>query len=45
MADEDKVASIDIHKKVLMVVVGSREGEAIGRQTCAVYRLGCGSGR
>jgi transposase len=33
MADEDKVASIDIHKKVLMVVVGSREGEAIGRQS------------
>lgn len=29
MADEDKVASIDIHKKVLMVVVGSREGDPI----------------
>ena len=29
MADEDKVASIDIHKKVLMVMVGSREGDAI----------------
>ena len=29
MGDEDKVASIDIHKKVLMVVVGWREGEAI----------------
>jgi len=33
MADKDKVASIDIHKKVLMVVVGSREGEAIGPQS------------
>ena len=29
MTDEDKVASMDIHKKVLMVVVGSREGDAI----------------
>ncbi len=29
MSDKDKVASIDIHKKVLMVVVGSREGDAI----------------
>src|SRR6516225_7267580 len=33
MTDKDKVASIDIHKKVLMVVVGSREGEAIGPQS------------
>jgi transposase len=33
MADEDKVASIDIHKKVLMVVVGSREEEAIRPQS------------
>jgi len=33
MSDEDKVASIDIHKKVLMVVVGSREAEAIGSQS------------
>ena len=32
MTDKDKVASIDIHKKVLMVIVGSREGEAIGPQ-------------
>ena len=32
MADEDKVASIDIHKKVLMVMVGSREG---GRDSLA----------
>ena len=30
MSDENKVASIDVHKKVLMVVVGSREGDAIG---------------
>ena len=29
MSDENKVASIDVHKKVLMVVVGAREGEAI----------------
>ncbi len=26
----EKIASIDVHKKVLMVVVGSREGEAMG---------------
>ena len=32
MTDEDKVASMDIHKKVLMVVVGSREG---GRDSLA----------
>jgi len=30
MLDKDKVASIDVHKKVLMVVVGSREGEVLG---------------
>jgi transposase len=30
MSDKDKLASIDIHKKVLMVVVGSREGDTIG---------------
>ena len=30
MSDKDKVAAIDVHKKVLMVVVGSREGDAIG---------------
>jgi len=28
MSDEDKIASIDIHPKVLMVVVGAREEEA-----------------
>jgi len=37
MSDEDKVASIDIHKKVLMVVVGSREGAASGPQ-CELER-------
>jgi hypothetical protein len=30
MLDKDKVAAIGVHKKVLMVVVGSREGDAIG---------------
>jgi transposase len=37
MSDKEKVASIDIHKKVLMVVVGSREGEASGPQ-CELER-------
>jgi transposase len=37
MSDENKVASIDIHKKVLMVVVGSREGAASGPQ-CELER-------
>ena len=32
MSDENKVASIDVHKKVLMVVVGSTEGDAIASQ-------------
>jgi Asp-tRNA(Asn)/Glu-tRNA(Gln) amidotransferase A subunit family amidase len=32
MSDKDRVASIDIHPKVLTVVVGSREGEAISPQ-------------
>ncbi len=30
MSDENKVASIDVHKRVLMVVAGPREGNAIG---------------
>ena len=29
MADENKVASIDVHKKVLMVIAPSREGDAM----------------
>jgi transposase len=33
----DKIAAIDIHKKVLMVVVGSREGNAI-RPECELGR-------
>jgi len=32
MSDKGKVASIDIHKKVLMVVVGSREALQPGSQ-------------
>ena len=37
MSDENKVASIDVHKKVLMVVVGSREGDAVGSK-CELER-------
>jgi len=34
MADENKVASIDVHKKVLMVVAGAREGDSQGELPC-----------
>jgi len=37
MSDQDKVASIDIHAKVLMVVVGSREGEVMAPE-CKLER-------
>ena len=53
MSDEDKVASIDIHKRA---VAGSKEKVARGsagelerrrfrtrRANCAVYQPGCGS--
>jgi len=33
----EKIASIDIHKKVLMVVAGSREGDALGPE-CELER-------
>ena len=44
MSDENKVASIDVHKKVLMVVVGSREGDALGPKG-ELERRRFGSGR
>jgi len=34
MADENKVASIDVHKKVLMVVAGAREVDSQGELQC-----------
>jgi transposase len=40
MSHDDKLASIDIHKKVLMTVVGSREAEAIGSGELERRRFG-----